>query len=107
MCQLNQGADPPISEYTKGKKVQLLHRKQVVAMGTLEFVGASGGEIRKWGKKTVGRDKCIVHVEKVTMLGAKPPFRFYKAPEVLGAAVDEEGNMPNWEKNQTLKELCE
>ena len=53
LTKLIRGEDVPVTKYTSGVRVQVLYRKRVIAIGTLEFVGATGGEVRKWGKTTV------------------------------------------------------
>ena len=63
-----------ITEYTPDARVQLMYRKKVIAIGTLEFVGGTGGEVRKWGRTTVGKNTSLVRVEKVTVASAKPHF---------------------------------
>jgi 3'-5' exonuclease len=49
---------------------------RLVAKVKIQFVGATQGESRMWGKALVGKGKALVAIRKVIAGNAKPPFLF-------------------------------
>ena len=71
----------PIDNFTHGQKVKLTYRGKACAVGWLQFVGGTHGEMRKYGQTTIGKGKSLVMVQEVTVASVRPAFPFKATPE--------------------------
>ena len=71
----------PIDNFTHGQKVKLTYRNKACAVGWLQFVGGTHGEMRKHGQTTIGKGKSLVMVQEVTVASVRPAFPFKATPE--------------------------
>jgi len=82
-----------------GVSVQFHQRGSSKATAEVVFVGGRGGETRKWGKKTIGKNLALIKLTDVTCNGARPPFSYEADPNDTTAG-------PSWDKkDKTLGDL--
>jgi hypothetical protein len=56
-----------------GSTVNVLAYGKNIATGCVIFKGVAGKQ-RRWGDILIGKDKCLVQVDWITIPGSKPPI---------------------------------
>lgn len=82
-----------------GVMVQFHQRGSSKATAEVVFVGGRGGETRKWGKKTIGKNLALIRLTEVTCKGARPPHSYEVDPN------DSSGSTGWSRKDKTLADL--
>lgn len=73
--------------FNLGNRVNILFNGQSVGSGTLEFIGGSGGESKKFGDITVGRGKSIVAIDEPTQKPSFPSNGYIVVKEDQGVSI--------------------